>query len=191
MKLIVVGQCWTVSPVEDALQSGLEMSKCSGMLLLSLQERGLTDISLVLQTSFVSQPLLSERFASGASMHYYHTTPSISEFVNYIQETACSGLEDKVSCEASTASLLQADYIDLDFDSISHALILNAYWSKAPDTVGWTEKITKDVNGQDKVEVGVLANERTQDKEELSLGGFLAVVGEDEKLSEFESECSL
>jgi hypothetical protein len=73
--------------------------------------------------------------------------------------------------------------LDIDYDSISHVLILNGFWSHAPNPSGWIERIQKDEAGTDKVEVGVLQHEPSTDPEELKLGGFLTVVGEDDKPS--------
>lgn len=71
----------------------------------------------------------------------------------------------------------------MDYDSISHALILNGFWSHAPSPAGWTENIRQDEGVTDKVEIGVLSQETSSDVEELKLGGFLTVVGEDIKPS--------
>jgi hypothetical protein len=83
------------------------------------------------------------------------------------------------------SSLLTADSVDIDYDSISHALTISAFWSQPPRRQNrWTEEITRHKNAKsERVEVGVLANERATDPEDLSVGGFLAVVGEDRKLS--------
>lgn len=60
---------------------------------------------------------------------------------------------------------------------------MSGYWSKSPDENGWTEDIRRDGTGFEKVEVGLLALEKANDPQELSVGGFLGVVGETEKLS--------
>ena len=72
--------------------------------------------------------------------------------------------------------------MDIDYDSISYALTITAYWSQSPKAGGWTEDIYKDEKGTHKVEVGILALEGPLEPEELSAGGFLAVVGEDKEL---------
>lgn len=87
----------------------------------------------------------------------------------------------------STALLNIADFLDIDYDAISHALTFTANWSKPPPVFfdhiasetfydSWT--ITVDAHA-DKVEVGVLSNEAATDPAELQLSGFLTVVGED------------
>ncbi|MCJ1405397.1 protease B nonderepressible form [Xylographa trunciseda] len=79
-------------------------------------------------------------------------------------------------------SLGEANYVDIDFDTISQALIISAYRHEPLDQVGWTEQFDN-FGGAVKVEVGVLANEEPTEPEELSLGGFLTIVGEDDKPS--------
>jgi hypothetical protein len=74
--------------------------------------------------------------------------------------------------------------VDIDYDSISHALTISTFWSHPREHNGWVEGIRRHKGAQsERIEVGLLANERAVDPEELSLGGFLAVVGEDSKLS--------
>lgn len=79
-----------------------------------------------------------------------------------------------------------ADYLDIDFDTISQALVLNAFHGTPPNLIGWTEKISK-LDRFAKVEVGILAPESPNEPEELSLGGFLTVLEEDSKASKSRS----
>ena len=79
-------------------------------------------------------------------------------------------------------SLESADYLDIDFDTISQALDLNVFHGSPPKLSGWTEKISKP-NLFAKVEVGILAPASPNQPEELSLGGFLTVLDEDSKAS--------
>lgn len=77
---------------------------------------------------------------------------------------------------------MSASYIDFDFDAISNALVINAFWAEGPAEGGlWNEEVSR---GQaDTMEVGVLNNEVPLEPEELSLSGFLTVVGDDTKAS--------
>lgn len=136
-----------------------------------------------------SRPLLlSTRFASTSSFQYHSILPSLSELVVYIQRKICSH-SDQICIH--TASLLNiADSLDIDYDSISHTLTFSAFWSKPPtflydpildSTVSgvWTVKVhaTKD----QKVEVGILHDSRPADRHDIQLGGYLTVVGEDDR----------
>ncbi|MCJ1282978.1 protease B nonderepressible form [Xylographa opegraphella] len=79
-------------------------------------------------------------------------------------------------------SLGSADYVDIDFDTISQALTISTFHGEPPGQIGWTERFNN-FDGAVKVEVGVLATEKPTEPEELSLGGFLTIVGEDDKPS--------
>jgi hypothetical protein len=100
--------------------------------------------------------------------------------VTYIQQKFC-GTDDK--CHQRAASILSADSVDINYDSISHALTMSGFWSQAPGGQGWTETIGKHEGGTDKVEVGLLGAEHANEPEEIKVGGLLAVVGQDEELS--------
>lgn len=140
------------------------------------------------QTTFIRPPLVSERFAQTASHQYYSLLPSIQKLAAYIQRNVCSPSD--LSC-LHTASLINiADSVDMDYDSISHALTLTVFWSKQPevfyDPIGefttldaWNIDIQ--AKPADKVEVGILSPDPAQDPSELALSGFLTVVGEDDR----------
>ena len=123
--------------------------------------------------------MISERFASSAAYQYYEVLPSLKDFVTYIQQKLCA---QHNSCQAKADALNNADYVDIDYDTISQSLVLNAFRHTSSGSPTWNEQISIQ-DGSAKVEVGVLANEKPTKPEELSLGGFLAVLGEDTKPS--------
>ncbi|KAK2770196.1 protease B nonderepressible form [Emmonsiellopsis sp. PD_33] len=133
---------------------------------------------VVPEKSFITPPILSTRFASTSSLQFHQLLPSLAELVTYIQQKLCP--QSDSACQSHAATLLSADSLDIDYDSISHALTIAGYWSRpsADAEEGWKETIEKD----ERVEVGVLAMEKATEAEELSVGGFLVVVGEDKKL---------
>ncbi|RAL58544.1 hypothetical protein DID88_003992 [Monilinia fructigena] len=117
-----------------------------------------------------------ERFASNAVTQYYQPLESLSNLVEYIKHKICSASDEE--CISSSSTLLYASSLDIDFDTISHALNIVAYWE--PQT--WNLGITKSAPN-DRIEVGILSVETPLQPEELSLAGFLTVVGEDSKPS--------
>ncbi|KAL4737516.1 protein pbn1 [Aspergillus similis] len=131
------------------------------------------------EKSFITPPILSKRFASTAAYQFYELLPSLENLVTYIQQKFC-GTDDK--CHQRAVSILSADSIDINYDSISHTLTMSGYWSQAPRGQGWTETIEKHEGGTDKVEVGLLGAEQASEPEEIKVGGLLAVVGQDEEL---------
>lgn len=135
------------------------------------------------QISFTTPPILSQRFASTSALQFHSLLPSLADSVTYIQHVICH--RDDTDCQSHASSLLSADSVDIDYDSISHSLTFSAFWSKPPEGKdGWTEDIRKHNKGtNEKVEVGLLAAQKAVEPEELSMGGFLTVIGEDKKLS--------
>lgn len=104
--------------------------------------------------------------------------PSLAYLVQHIQSKICWPRD--TACQEGALSLLTATYLDADYDTISHALIISAYWSKAESATGWADKIQQSKAGE-RIEVGILNAERPKEREELSMAGFLAVIGDDDK----------
>lgn len=104
----------------------------------------------------------------------------MTDLATYLHQKLCP--EEDESCRLRTASLRSADYLDIDYDTISQSLILSAFWHSPPLSETWDERIDNSQVSLN-IEVGVLANEKPTQPEELSLGGFLAVVGQDSKPS--------
>lgn len=105
---------------------------------------------------------------------------SLTDFATYLHQKICP--EQHETCRRRAASLESVDYLDIDYDTISQSLVLSAFWHSPRPTRDWHERIDNS-QASVKVEVGVLANEKPTHPEEFSLGGFLAVVGEDSKPS--------
>ena len=131
-----------------------------------------------LQESFTQLPILSERFSHAASSQYYAHLPTLSNLKTYIQDKLCH--PSSKSCKSAAASLLSASYVDIDYDTISHAVILNAYWEESPIT----ETISLS-GSEEKIEAGVLIHEPNPDPEDIGFGGFLTVLGEDDNPSRY------
>ena len=134
--------------------------------------------NLVVQDSFSKIPMISERFSSSTSSQYYHLLPSLHDFVYYLQDVSCD--HGDTSCSEAVSTVESATYIDVDYDAISHVLVINSFWNAAPEPNGWTETLEHS-SEMDRLEVGVLENEKPSEPEELSLGGFLTVIGKDDK----------
>lgn len=140
--------------------------------------------------SFSRPQIISERFASAASLQYYTLLPSVQQFVTYIQRTACQS-SDRV-CNHTVALLNLASYIDLDYDALSHALSITTYWSKPPpvlmDPIGeWTTydhwNLAIDGSPSDRNELGILQASAelspAAEPNDIQLEGFLTVLGQD------------
>ncbi|EED18213.1 conserved hypothetical protein [Talaromyces stipitatus ATCC 10500] len=141
------------------------------------------DIKCISQKkSFSEAPVLVERLSSLSAQHtqFHHNLPSIDRFVQFIRHSVCD-LTD-VQCADIISSLSSADSIAIDYDATADTITLSAFWSQPlSDVARWTEDINV-VGSSGKVEVGLLSNEKSIDAEDLTLGGYLAVVGQDSKL---------
>ncbi|KAK5680993.1 protease B nonderepressible form [Elasticomyces elasticus] len=132
--------------------------------------------------SFSSPPILagSERFAHTSSHQYYSPLPKnqILPFQSWLAKTFCPGTF-RGACPNEVATLSFASYIDIDFDAISHAVTLTAVWRAGIGNPG--SRTPAKLWGQgDGLEVGVLVPQKADEAEEIKLGGYLVVVGEDE-----------
>ncbi|KAI9881334.1 MAG: protease B nonderepressible form [Pleopsidium flavum] len=130
------------------------------------------------QETFSGLFLLSERFASSSSWQYHHLLPSLSDLIIYIEQNICSSTDQ--TCHSRASSLRAASYLDIDYDTISQVVVSSAFWPQPPNSDSWNERI-QNLEGTHQVEVGVLASEKPTEPEELTLGGFLTVIGEDDK----------
>ncbi|OJJ48896.1 hypothetical protein ASPZODRAFT_139850 [Penicilliopsis zonata CBS 506.65] len=125
------------------------------------------------EESSIQPPILSsQRFSQ-----FYSLLPSLDHFVDYIQRKIC-GESSGDECRTRSHSLLSADSVDVDYDSILHTLTITGHWS--PPEGGWTETLGGEGRN---VEIGLLGVESSNEPEEVKVGGFLAVLGQDDKLS--------
>ena len=143
-----------------------------------------------LAASFSQPDILSTRFSSSASTQFYTILPSLHQLVAKLQATVCRPSD--TICTHSIALLNLANYLDIDFDSISQTVTLSPYWSKPPETLlnpvedsvtynEWALQIDSSPN--DKIEVGVLKSSETPtEKPQIHMEGYIAAVGDDEKL---------
>lgn len=111
-----------------------------------------------------------------AASEYYAYVPSLSHFVYYLKDNVCS--ESATSCKDAAQTLLSAASLDIDYDAISHAVVLNALWPDAGPS-GWKETISLRAE-EEVIEVGVLTHEPNSDPEDLGFGGFLTLLGQDD-----------
>ena len=125
-------------------------------------------------------PVKSKRLAASASSQFYSEVGSLKDFVLYVQQKVCANIYSQ--CLADAVSLNLAQCLDIDYDAISQSLVLRVFWSQPPNPLGWTAEFRR-LKTRHRLEVGVLANEKPRRPEEVSMGGFLTVLGEDQKPS--------
>jgi hypothetical protein len=59
---------------------------------------------------------------------------------------------------------------------------VSGLWTDTPPG-GWTDRFNKPVSATDQIEFGLLGAEAGLEPEEIKMGGLLAVIGQDDKLS--------
>ena len=87
------------------------------------------------------------------------------------------------ACRNQVFELDSATYVDIDFDAVGGTLVLTAFWSanEAPRPSHAAQRVPrqyKQFGTEDRLEVGILELQDTRHAEELSLGGYLTIVGE-------------
>lgn len=147
--------------------------------------------------SFTRPSQLSETFSSSASYQYFQVLPSLGHFNDYLQANGWkTDLKAKLACENEAEFATFAASLDVDYDAISHAVSLSAAWSADVDALvqrpgsGITDRTVVKFREDHRVEVGILASEKADEVEELKFGGYLAVLGENDKPSTLLSICA-
>jgi hypothetical protein len=143
-------------------------------LLKYVFSKALSKTLMAYQRSFINLP--NDRFSLSAATQYYSPLVSLNNLHEYMRHKLCKVSQSE--CFERVAAILTAFSMDIDFDAISHALTITTFW--APQTQSLHLVNT---NAKDRLEVGILSVESPKEPEELSLGGFLTVVGEDTKPS--------
>jgi hypothetical protein len=111
-----------------------------------------------------------------ASSQYYAYLSSIRDVATVLGQKFCKSKGGE--CLHQALSLSTATYLDIDYDTITRALVINAGWPSAPSEKGWTETISRK-SSDATIEIGVLIHEPNPDPEDIQFGGFLAVLGQD------------
>ncbi|KAH7087545.1 PIG-X [Paraphoma chrysanthemicola] len=125
----------------------------------------------------IKMPILSERFSMSASSQYYSFLTSIDSMFGHLRDLVCSPADEK--CENSLLGMKSATYLDVDYDTITRALVANFGWPSAPGgKKSWSEDIRR-LEKSGTVEIGVLNHEPNPDPEDIQFGGFLTVLGQD------------
>lgn len=128
----------------------------------------------------IKLPTLSGRFSMSSSLQHWAYLESIQYFLqNTMRKLNIETFERLVSDYRDTSSL---SYLDIDYDTISRAVVLSFGWADAPDPKGWSETVFR-YPRDSTVEIGVLIHEANSDPEDIQFGGFLTVLGEDERPS--------
>ncbi|CAL3964667.1 unnamed protein product [Diplocarpon coronariae] len=130
------------------------------------------------EKSFTALP--RDRFSHSAASQYYSPLPTLLDFTSYLTHKLCpsrSATSD-FSCISRVQALLSASTLDLDFDTISHVVTLSVFFAPKTQALSLSKPSSFSPS---RMEVGILSVEKALETEELSLGGFLTVLGESTK----------
>jgi hypothetical protein len=111
-----------------------------------------------------------------ATSQYYSYLPSIRDAATVLGSRFCRSKSS--GCLNVALSLSTATYLDIDYDTISRALVLNAGYPSPPSSTGWSETLIR-TPASGTFEIGVLHHEPNPDPEDIGFGGFLTVLGQD------------
>ncbi len=135
--------------------------------------------------------VLSERFSSSATYQYfqYSRVRRILD-ATFVQRLLGDKATDDEAARLRVQELDHADYTDVDFDAISSTITLTAVWSPVASAENFnsTRRASGKIRGSganQRIEVGVLHPEKAKEPEELSLGGFLTVIGDNDHPSTY------
>ncbi|RDL39308.1 Uncharacterized protein BP5553_03648 [Venustampulla echinocandica] len=118
-----------------------------------------------------------EQLALPVTTEYHAPLSNLNDLVEYITHKLCKR-KDEEECLSRVSNLQSASSLEIDFDTSSHDLTLTAFW---PSRI-WNLNLSK-ASPEQRLEVGILSVETPNEPEELSLGGFLTVIGEHTKPS--------
>ncbi|KAA8625874.1 PIG-X-domain-containing protein [Pyrenophora tritici-repentis] len=148
-------------------------------------------------------PILSERFSMSATSQFYAYLDNIGAYKGPWQSIMCEKGPLQAYCEKLVNAFSTARSVDIDYDTISRSVVLTALWPVAEKESwekekGWTSThrlpsawmikhgglSPNEVPTEDStVEIGVLSHEGNADPEDIQFGGFLTVLGQDQKPS--------
>ncbi|KAJ0104338.1 hypothetical protein J7T55_011122 [Diaporthe amygdali] len=182
----------TISPLCSRLSPGLHVFftpradstfQDDGQLCAALQTAfGNLDCDTP-KASFTSLP--NDRFSHSTAFQYYQPLEDLSTFTKYVSKDLCplpasaSSTTERSPCESRAELLSTASYLDISWDTISHALRVTGTW-------GFQEQplrvVTPEASNH-RIEVGILATDKPHGIEphELGLSGSLTVLGQDKK----------
>ncbi|ROW17544.1 hypothetical protein VPNG_00710 [Cytospora leucostoma] len=125
----------------------------------------------LVQASFTSLP--SDRFSHSTAFQYYQPLKSLLPFIEYANRDLLP--------TSKVDDLALASYLDISYDTISHALKATATWDYTEERLLVTSPDTK----TNRIEVGILAADKPYGIEphELGLSGTLTVLGQDKRPS--------
>ena len=113
-------------------------------------------------------------------MEYHQNLNSLVEFEAYAEHVICGPGFD--SCLNRLRVIATATEVDIDYGPKDRTVTIRTYQNSAPkSSSGWSRVDT--LSGSLKTEIGALAPQAATEVDHIKLGGYLVVLGDDQKTS--------
>ncbi|KAI2618671.1 PIG-X-domain-containing protein [Hypomontagnella submonticulosa] len=125
--------------------------------------------------SFTRLP--NDRFSHSSAYQFYQILSDLSHFSSYIEQYVCASGNSE--CKERARRLLDANFVDFSYDTISHVVKVTAVWPQEQ------QPLSIDSHPDHRAEVGIMTPDMPPHLEahELGVTGLLTVLGEDSKPS--------
>ncbi|KFZ13991.1 hypothetical protein V502_06317, partial [Pseudogymnoascus sp. VKM F-4520 (FW-2644)] len=140
--------------------------------LFNLQDKSLCQTP---EISFTSLPSKTPQQSTG--YEYYLRDSQLSPGDASALRAYASRICQSTTCLTRVDEAAAATSIDLDFSSSTNTAKITTFWS--PRT--WDAVVVSKIDHTDRVELGILSNEKPIRPDDLNMSGFLTVLGESEK----------
>ncbi|KFY19822.1 hypothetical protein V493_07820, partial [Pseudogymnoascus sp. VKM F-4281 (FW-2241)] len=128
------------------------------------------------EISFTTLPSKTAQRTS-TSYEYYLRSSQLTSGDASALRTYATRICQSTSCRSRADEAATASSVDLDYSSSSGVARITTFWS--PRT--WDGVAVSKMDHADRVELGVLSNEKPIRPDDLNMSGFLTVLGESEK----------
>ncbi|KAI2630910.1 PIG-X-domain-containing protein [Hypoxylon sp. NC1633] len=147
--------------------------KPDGERLCRLFRTAFGPIDCTSSESFTKLP--NDRFSHSTAYQFYHVLNDLSHFSTYLQQYIC--VSGHSECEARAQRLVNANSIDLSYDTLSHVVKVSSLWPHEQ------QPLSIDSHPDHRAEVGIMMPDAPPHLEahEIGVTGLLTVLGEDSK----------
>jgi len=141
-------------------------------------------------------PILLEGSNALPTFHFFENAPLMSTVAETFLSNVCKSdsAQDSwhLACKDPITQLESASNVDIDFDAESKKLIFSVLWGPQASgefASGRSTRQYRHLGAADRLEVGMLQGQGAKKPGELSLGGYLTVIGEDSHPSMLHVAC--
>ncbi|CAD6502372.1 BgTH12-04964 [Blumeria graminis f. sp. triticale] len=181
----------SVSPLVSRLSPGLHVLYAprsdveSSKLLCTILKEAFGPIDCISpQRSFT--PLYKETsYLDTHLLQFYSPLSSIAKFEEYLQNIVCSRLPPSFSeeCSKRLSSLISATYLDISFTGSSQSLSISSFAPTSAKSLFLQFSEELSIKYKTRHEIGFLTSSKANKPEDISISGFLTVIGDNKKLN--------